>query len=104
MAPSLLQPGIEPPLKMIIWAVADAAGVGTYEIVSPRRELRLVTARRCYYRLARQLTSNSLAAIGRACGDRDHTTVLAGLHNGDVPAEFTSQALLFLNRLQRETR
>ena len=46
------------------------------ELVSPSRTPRIAWPRQVAMYLARELTSESLPAIGRAFGGRDHTTVL----------------------------
>jgi len=46
------------------------------DLCSPRRDARTVHARQVAMYLSKVLTSNSLPAIGRRFGDRDHTTVL----------------------------
>jgi chromosomal replication initiator protein len=51
-------------------------GVSPEELVSNSRAARLTWARQVAMYLARELTDESLPAIGRAFGGRDHTTVL----------------------------
>jgi len=50
--------------------------VSLAELTGQKRTRRLVTPRQVAMYLSRELTDGSLPAIGRAFGDRDHTTVL----------------------------
>lgn len=67
-------------LEVIKAAVSAYFDVPVYEIISPRRENRLVNCRMVYYWLARELTLASFPMIGRHCGNRDHSTVMNGIH------------------------
>lgn len=67
-----------PPLKAIRRAVAIATGVPVMDIISERRHAPAVRARAIFYYAARELTPKSLLSIGKACGNRDHTTILHG--------------------------
>lgn len=69
----------EPKLHALATAVALRTGLDRVEMVSPRRAPRLVRGRMIYYWIAKDLTSKSLVAIGRACGGRDHATVIHGI-------------------------
>lgn len=62
-------------------AVSRHYNIPINEIISARRESRLVRCRMVYYWLARELTPASFPMIGRHCGMRDHTTVMSGLKN-----------------------
>lgn len=84
--------GVAPSLQVILLVVADAAGLSINDLKSPRRDQASVVARRIYYRLARRLTGSSLPEIARACGNRDHTTVLHGIRSGLVPKELMAEA------------
>jgi hypothetical protein len=57
-------------------AVARHCKVGQSDMISARRSADIVRPRQIAMFLAKQLTPNSLPAIGRKFGDRDHTTVL----------------------------
>jgi chromosomal replication initiator protein len=57
-------------------ATAEAFGLSLDELVSPGRATRLTWPRQVAMYLARELTDQTLPAIGRAFGGRDHTTVL----------------------------
>lgn len=51
------------------------------DLVSPRRNRHIAYPRHIAMLLARELTTASMPRIGRAFGDRDHTTVLHALKN-----------------------
>lgn len=64
------------PARIIINQVAKKHGVTVADIRSPRRDKKTVRARHeAAYRM-RHETEMSLPMIGKAIGDRDHTTVL----------------------------
>jgi chromosomal replication initiator protein len=49
------------------------------DLTGPSRRRQMAWARGVAMYLARTLTGQSLQSIGRAFGDRDHTTVLHGI-------------------------
>ncbi len=57
-------------------AVSAHFGLSTQELLSTSRSARVAWPRQLAMYLARELTSQSLPAIGRHFGGRDHTTVL----------------------------
>jgi len=57
-------------------AVARRCGISVLELTSARRARKTARARHMAVWLCRQLTDESLTGIGRAFGDRDHSTVL----------------------------
>jgi chromosomal replication initiator protein len=57
-------------------AVSAHFGLGAGELLSPARTTRISWPRQIAMYLARELTGQSLPAIGRQFGGRDHTTVL----------------------------
>jgi chromosomal replication initiator protein len=57
-------------------AVSEQFGVSEQELLSTTRVARVAQPRQLAMYLARELTSESLPAIGRRFGGRDHTTVL----------------------------
>src|SRR4051812_36606257 len=57
-------------------AACDAFGITREELLSASRSQRLVWPRQVAMHLARELTDQTLPAIGRAFGNRDHTTVM----------------------------
>jgi chromosomal replication initiation ATPase DnaA len=68
-----------PSLRRIINATARLHGVAAADLTGPSRRRQMAWARGVAMYLARTLTGQSLQSIGRAFGDRDHTTVLHGI-------------------------
>lgn len=69
----------EPRLRDLLRYVSDQTQIGVMDLVSPRRAGPVVRARMIFYALAKQLTPHSINSIGKACGGRDHSTVLHGI-------------------------
>ena len=69
---------IEKDLKEVLKAVAAAFAVKPKDIIGPRRFGWLINPRFTTYFLLRK-KGWSLAAVGEACGKRDHGAVLHGL-------------------------
>lgn len=67
-----------PTLAVLLQAVSIRCGVSVQEIKSPRRNRKVVRARQIFMALAKFLTSYSFPQIGRACGGKDHSTVMHG--------------------------
>jgi chromosomal replication initiator protein len=65
-----------PSVAVIIHTVASVCGVTALDVRSDRRQARVVLARHTGMWLARNYTPLSYPAIGRAFGDRDHSTVM----------------------------
>lgn len=65
-------------LADIIRACSCVYQVPVLHIKSPRRNANIVLPRQIFYYFAKLMTKQSLPAIGRFCGGRDHTTVLYG--------------------------
>jgi chromosomal replication initiator protein len=59
-------------------------GISADELVSPARAARIAWPRQLAMYLARELTGESLPAIGRQFGGRDHTTVLHAWRRASV--------------------
>lgn len=66
----------QPTIRTIQRATCDVYGVKMHDLLSARRTANIVRPRQVSMYLAKELTSLSLPRIGRATGDRDHTTVL----------------------------
>lgn len=66
-------------LSRIMQEVAHKYKVSIMEIKSARRHYAIVKPRQEFYYRAKLETLNSLPAIGKYCGGRDHTTVLHGV-------------------------
>jgi chromosomal replication initiation ATPase DnaA len=60
-------------------AVAEAFGVRLRDMVCQTRSRKIARPRQVAMYLARELTTRSLPEIGRAFGDRHHTTVMAAI-------------------------
>ena len=71
--------GLVPSLRRVIAATARLHGLSAADLTGPSRRRQVAQARGMAMYLARTLTAQSLQAIGRACGGRDHTTVLHGI-------------------------
>ncbi len=68
--------GTSPTVADIKRATCERYGLTTDELVSKSRAARLTWPRQLAMYLARELTGESLPAIGRQFGGRDHTTVM----------------------------
>lgn len=73
--PALL-PAKRPSIAEIVYLVAEHFELDIIDIASNRREQKIVMPRQIAMYLAKRLTIHSLATIGQAIGDRDHTTVM----------------------------
>ena len=62
--------------KLVIDATAEMFGLTVDELCGKSRSRPLVTARQVAMYVLREMTDFSYPAIGRAFGDRDHTTVM----------------------------
>jgi chromosomal replication initiator protein len=74
-------------------AACQHFGLSPEELLSPSRAARVAWPRQVAMYLARELTSESLPAIGRHFGGRDHTTVLHALRRTQqrISADATSR-------------
>lgn len=68
-----------PSVKDIINVVANYYGFTKIDLISARRKYDITHARHVAMYLARQLTPRSMPQIGKALGNRDHTTILHGV-------------------------
>ena len=66
-----------PTIDLIMRCVCNFYNVTKTDIVSQRRTLEIVRPRQICVYLAKELTPRSYPAIGRALGNRDHTTALS---------------------------
>lgn len=66
----------QPTIRTIQRATCDVYGIKLNDLLSARRTADIVRPRQVSMYLAKELTSLSLPRIGRATGDRDHTTAL----------------------------
>jgi hypothetical protein len=82
---NLKHPGIPegafryPPVDLIIMAACAHFNFTKPEMLSERRHVPLIRARHIAMYLCRKLTVRSHPYIGKAFGDRDHTTVLSAV-------------------------
>ena len=67
-----------PSIALILDAVSDEFEVNRRALLGFRRERHISMARQAAMWLARRLTARSFPEIGRAMGDRDHTTIMYG--------------------------
>ena len=63
-------------MEDILKAVCVHYNTTPTDIMSEKRQAELVRVRSVYINLAHELTHASQPAIGRACGNRDHTTII----------------------------
>lgn len=63
-------------LNIILNSLIDYSGVSMEDTKSSCRKREMVEQRQRFCYLARSLTTISLSEIGKALGDRDHTTVI----------------------------
>ncbi len=75
----MAQPHRQLEAEQIVAAVAEHFAVPVADVLGRRRSRDIALARQVAMYLVRELTSLSLPQIGRAVGDRDHTTVLYGV-------------------------
>jgi chromosomal replication initiator protein len=68
-----------PTIRAVQEAVARRFGVTVLDLCSRRRGAAVVRPRHTAMWIARHVTLHSLPEIGRAFGDRDHTTVINGI-------------------------
>jgi hypothetical protein len=88
-------------VRIIAETVAEHYSVTYRELLSIRKTVAAAEARMVTYWLARQFTALSLPQIGRALGDRDHSTIHAGIRaiderRGTRPALFETLGILQL--------
>jgi len=84
-----------PTIEGIQTMVAERFGLSREELLSPNRSARIAWPRQLAMYLAREHTNESLPAIGRRFGGRDHSTVLhackrAGVRLGRDPEAFAA--------------
>ena len=72
-------------IRDIFTAVSFVTNFSIDELLGPRRSKKVVAARHIAYWLLRELRPDlSYPAIGRAVGQRDHTTILSGIRRFQV--------------------
>lgn len=68
-----------PSIRLIVSVVSATFEVPVLDILSQRRSAGISVARHAAYWLCRELTYCSIPTIARHLGNRDHTTVMAGI-------------------------
>jgi hypothetical protein len=71
--------GYKPAMAQIKEAVCEHFGVKLNDMLSHRRSGSIVIPRQIAMYLCKELTTSTLEMIGRAFGDRNHTTVLSAI-------------------------
>lgn len=74
-------------LELIINTVSDHYNVSYEDLLSTKRSKDIAYPRQVAMYLCRKLTEHSLQEIGKALGDRDHTTVMSGIRKIDTDKE-----------------
>lgn len=64
--------------KLIIDIVAEHFNIKSEDILSQKRSADIVYPRQIAMYLCRQMTTNTVQSLGKAFGNRDHTTILHG--------------------------
>ena len=82
----------------------DAFGVSLEELLSPSRAARIAWARQVAMYLARELTDETLPAIGKAFGNRNHTTVIHAVRRTTDRIGKDPEAYAAVERLTRAVR
>jgi chromosomal replication initiator protein len=83
-------------------AACECFGVSSEELLSSSRTARVAWPRQLAMYLARELTGESLPAIGRSFGGRDHTTVLHAWRRTSVRLTSDAAAREAVEKLCRE--
>jgi chromosomal replication initiator protein len=82
-------------------AVAAHYGISQPELLSPSRAARIAWPRQVAMYLARELTGQSLPAIGRDFGGRDHTTVMHACKRAASRIDSDREAREAVDKLRR---
>lgn len=94
-------------IEQCIQLVAREFGLGRHEIVGQRRSAYVARPRQIIMWLAKETTTASLPMIGRALGNRDHTTIMHGIHQVErrraESSEYRANTDEFLRRLAQAT-
>jgi chromosomal replication initiator protein len=80
LRPVLAMKSAEVPIARVIDVVATYYGLRSKDVIGPSRQRQVTRARQVAMYLVRRHLARSLPEIGRAFGDRDHTTVLASVN------------------------
>lgn len=93
----------EPSLGLLLSMVAVEFRIPIPGLRSARRHKATVRARQAYFFIAKELTTRSLQQIGRAAGNKDHSTVLHGINKVAARREaFEPELSAILKRFQKD--
>jgi len=84
----------------IMNAVAKYYRIALTDIVSKKRNRKLVLGRQVIAYLSKELTTNSLKTIGEKIGDRDHSTVLYYINKLEVLMKKNTQIIDDVNNIR----
>lgn len=85
----MVSSGQQPSLRTLLLVTSLRTGITMADLKSPRRSRPVVRARMIFIALAKMLTTQSLPQIGRAVGNRDHSTVLHAIRTvAENPGHF----------------
>jgi chromosomal replication initiator protein len=101
LRPVLAMRGAEVTVGRVIDVVAAYYGLRAKDLIGPSRQRQVTRARQVAMYLVRQQLQRSLPEIGRAFGDRDHTTVLASVKKIDQLKEADAGVQAVLSRLSQ---
>lgn len=101
LRPMLAMRAAEITIPRVIDVVAAYYGLRPRDLTGPSRQRQVTRARQVAMYLVRQQLARSLPEIGRAFGDRDHTTVLASVNKIDGLRASDAGVQAVLTRLQQ---
>lgn len=97
----LLKRPDEPTIKAIMRVTAEFYDLPYNEVWSARRSPPLVLARHTAMLIAKQMTSHSIARIGRLMNNLDHTTIMHGYKKIEKRASIDATLREALDRIKR---
>jgi chromosomal replication initiator protein len=89
-------------MRGILAHVARRFDVPELDIISPRRDRKVIVPRFIICYLARKLTTQSMPAIGRLLGDRDHTSILNAIEKTTSRRDEDVQFAALLEDIERD--
>jgi len=95
-----MREAVIPTIREVQEAVAARWGVTVLDLVSQRRTQPAVRLRQIAMWLCRHTTLHGYPPIGRAFGDRDHTTVMHAIRRVDEMLERSPELALELAQLR----
>lgn len=91
-------------VELIQQIVADYYSVDLESLLSQRRTMEVTYPRQVAMYLSKELTEESLKAIGRRFGGRDHTTVISACKKIKADMQENAQLVLVLEDLTKRIR